>query len=85
VLAINHDLRRSPPAMPPNVEAVTHEDVPVTVDLPEGFRVASVGLVEGDQVRELREIEQEDGQLSITLPEVEATKMLKIQLEKAAG
>lgn len=81
VLLINHDLRRSPPEMPPSVTPRGHEGVTLSLDLPARFEPGLVQSIEGDQAREIEAFAIAEGRASLTFDMNEATRMWVIRPE----
>lgn len=84
VLAINHDVTRSAPGMPPSVTAQTKNDVMIDLQTPEGLQVGKVSVIEGKTQKPFDGLKQNGDGATLNLKRLGATKMLLVRLEQVS-
>jgi len=81
LILINHDVTRSPPELPPAVEANEHRDVTIELVIPEGFAVESISEINGSRRSTIDTMSREDRKLKINVSSIGATKVLLVKTE----
>ncbi len=82
LILINHDLRKSPPEVPPSVNAILHENVIVKIDIPDVIKDVSIREINDIKLTEFDTFNINNSSLVLNVPKVKATCLLIIEPEK---